>query len=129
MTFPPNYHDPFAAGIPPEVAAIEEYCGMPIEEAAEKYCGPPVLCPGGHYVAFAHPPGCGREHFRAVAEVYRLMFERQARARNARAALRLDATPAKSSREPPPSPPPDGLLTPAVAYLHKMVWVHGRIPC
>src|SRR5215831_13404279 len=100
MTFPPNYHDPFAAGIPPEVAAIEEYCGMPIEEAAEKYCGPPVLCPGGHYVAFAHPPGCGREHFAAVVEVYRSLLgsdapcagpqERAPRVAEVKAMLRLD---------------------------------------
>src|SRR5262249_53922065 len=44
--------------------------------------------------------------------------ERQERARtatDARAALRLDAAPVKPSREPPPSPPPDGLLTPAEA--------------
>ena len=103
MTFPPNYHDPFAA-VPPKavappevVAAIEEQCGMPIEEAVEKYGGQPVLCPDGTYVAFAHPPGCGREHFAAVAEVYRKLLderwgqqERARRVTETRTALRLD---------------------------------------
>src|SRR5262249_60718832 len=38
MTQFPTYHDPVAANIPPDfVAAIEEYYGLPIEEAVEKY--------------------------------------------------------------------------------------------
>jgi hypothetical protein len=103
MTQSSLYHDPFA-GVPPEqviappevVAAIEEQCSMPFAEAVEKYGGKPVLCPDGTYVAFAHPPGCGREHFAAVAEVYRKLLERwgqQERARRVtetRTALRLD---------------------------------------
>jgi len=115
MTFPPNYHDPFAAVTPevvapPEVvAAIEEQCGMPIAEAAAKYCDPPVLCPSGNYVAFAHPPGCGCEHFAAVAEVYRRLLERWGQQEHARrvaevkAVPRLDATPAKPRRQRQPS--------------------------
>src|SRR5262245_48659336 len=107
MTQFPTYHDPFAANIPPDVvAAIEEQCGMPFEEAVEKYGGRPILCDDGSYVAIADPPGCGPEHFAAKAaviaarcggrsaEAYRLLFDRQARARTVtetRAALRLDA--------------------------------------
>src|SRR5262249_50179312 len=120
MTQFPTYHDPFAANIPPDVvAAIEEQCGMPIEEAVEKYGGRPFLCDGS-YFAFANPPGCGREHFAAVAEVYRLLLNRQERAStvtDARAALGLDAAPIKPTRKPQTvrARPPDGLLTPAEA--------------
>jgi len=61
MTQFPTYHDPFTANIPPDVvAAIEEQCGMPFEEAVEKYGGQPILCDDGSYVAIADPPGCGR---------------------------------------------------------------------
>src|SRR5262245_26828009 len=113
MTQFPTYHDPVAANIPPDpdvvaaieefyglpieeavkkyrylvaanipdvVAAIEEQCGMPFEDAVEKYGGRPFLCDGRYY-SFANPPGCGREHFAAVAEVYRSLLNRQARAR------------------------------------------------
>ena len=108
-----------AANIPDVVATIEEQCGMPFEEAVEKYGGRPILCDDGSYVSIADPPGCGPEHFAAKAEAYRLLLnERQERTRtvtDARAALRLDAAPVKPSREPPPSPPPDGLRTPAEA--------------
>jgi hypothetical protein len=103
-----------AANIPDVVATIEEQCGMPFEEAVEKYGGRPILCDDGSYVSIADPPGCGPEHFAAKAEAYRLLFERQDRARtvtDARAALRLDTAPVKPSRELPPSPPPDGLRT------------------
>ena len=110
------------ANIPPDVvAAIEEQCGLPFLEAVEKYGGRPILCDDGSYFAFANPPGCGREHFAAVAEVYRLLLNRrQARARtvtDARAALRLDATPVKPTRKPRTVRvcPPDGLHTPAEA--------------
>src|SRR5262249_18493681 len=70
--------------------------------------------------AFANPPGCGREHFAAVAEVYRLLLNRQERAStvtDARAALGLDAAPIKPTRKPQTvrARPPDGLLTPAEA--------------
>ena len=121
MTQFPTYHDPFTANIPPDVvAAIEEQCGMPIEEAVEKYGGQPILCDDGSYVAIADPPGCGREHFAAKAEAYRLLSNRQARARmvtDAGVALRLDAAPVKPTREPQTvrARPPDGLRTKAEA--------------
>jgi hypothetical protein len=110
-----------AANIPDVVATIEEQCGMPFEEAVEKYGGRPILCDDGSYVSIADPPGCGPEHFAAKAEAYRLLFERQDRARtvtDARAALRLDAAPVKPARKPRlprAAPPPDGLRTPAEA--------------
>ena len=73
------------------------------------------MCPDGRYVAFAHPPGCGREHFAAVAEVYRKLLERwgqQERAPRITEALRLDATPAQPRRQHKPREPvPDGLKT------------------
>jgi len=97
-----------AANIPDVVATIEEQCGMPFEEAVEKYGGRPILCDDGSYVSIADPPGCGPEHFAAKAEAYRLLFERQDRARtvtDARAALRLDATPATPRRQRKPRPP------------------------
>jgi hypothetical protein len=97
-----------AANIPDVVATIEEQCGMPFEEAVEKYGGRPILCDDGSYVSIADPPGCGPEHFAAKAEAYRLLFERQDRARtvtDARAALRLDATPATPRRQRKPRKP------------------------
>jgi len=103
MTQFPTYHDPFTANIPHVVAAIEEQCDMPFEEAVEKYGGRPILCDDGSYVSIADPPGCGPEHFAAKAEAYRLLFERQDRARtvtDARAALRLEAAPVKPARKP-----------------------------
>jgi len=108
-----------AANIPPDVvAAIEEQCDMPILEAIEKYGGRPILCDDGSCVSIADPPGCGPEHFAAKAEAYRLLFDRQARARrvtDARAALRLDAAPIKPTRKPQAVRvrPPDALRTPA----------------
>src|SRR5262249_17799734 len=93
------------ANIPPDVvAAIEEQCGLPFLEAVEKKARGPIWCDAGSFFAFATPPGCGREPFAAVAEVYRFLpNRRQARARtvtDARAALRLDATPVKPTRKP-----------------------------
>jgi len=93
---------------------------MPFEEAVEKYGGRPILCDDGSYVAIADPPGCGREHFAAKAEAYRLLFERQERARtatDAKAAPRLDAAPVKPSRklQTVRARPADGLRTPVAA--------------
>jgi hypothetical protein len=116
MTQSSLYHDPFA-GVPPEqviappevVAAIEEQCSMPFAEAVEKYGGKPVPCPDGTYVAIANPAGCGREHFAAVAEVYRQLLERWGQQKRPRrvtevkAVPRLDATPAKPRRQRQPS--------------------------
>src|SRR5215510_3989658 len=107
MTFPPNYHDPFAAGIPP-VTAIQEYCGEPILQPIlcdgdiVAISTPPILCDGGHYVGIATPLGCGPEDFAAnlaaMVAVYRSFTE-------ARAVPRLDATPAKPRRQRTPRRP------------------------
>ena len=109
MTFPPNYHDPFAAGIPPDdVTAIQEYCGEPILQPIlcdgdiVAISTPPILCDGGHYVGIATPLGCGPEDFAAnlaaMVAVYRSFTE-------ARAVPRLDATPAKPRRQRTPQRP------------------------
>jgi hypothetical protein len=108
MTFPPNYHDPFAAGIPPDDTAIQEYCGEPILQPIlcdgdiVAISTPPILCDGGHYVGIATPLGCGPEDFAAnlaaMVAVYRSFTE-------ARAVPRLDAIPAKSRRQRNPRRP------------------------
>jgi hypothetical protein len=57
------------------------------------------------------PPGCGREHFAAVAEVYRQLLERWGQQKRPRrvtevkAVPRLDATPAKPRRQRTPRRP------------------------
>ena len=85
MTSSPLYHDPFAAVPPDVVAAIEEQCGLPFLQAVEKYGGKPVPCPDGTYFSIANPPGCGRAHYAAVAEMYRQVIERWAQQERARA--------------------------------------------
>jgi hypothetical protein len=91
----PTYHDLVAANIisPDDVTAILEYCDSNYD-----------------YVAIADPPGAGPEHFAAKAEAYRAAEASGAvRVGTAmafpRAALRLDATPAKPRRQRKPRKP------------------------
>ena len=95
MTQFPTYHDLVAANIisPDDVTAILEYCDSNYD-----------------YVAIVDPPGAGAEHFAAKAEAYRAAEASGAvRVGTAmafpRAALRLDAAPAKPRRQRKPRRP------------------------
>src|SRR5262249_49938274 len=91
------YHDPFNVNILPDDDAPVLYCDQAILLR--------FLWDGGSYVYIATTPGCGREHFAAIAELYREQGARRALAAETRAVPRLDATPAKPRRQRNPRRP------------------------